>query len=256
MNKLLKIGHNIFAIGMSALGILCFVDKDFIIGRPPAWSPSFSINPAFAYISGAIVILCGFAISLNKKAAAAAFTIGLMILLLSFSRRIPQFMNDWANAYKALALAGGAFIVAASFLNPAQKKTATFLTGFGLVTLSSFFIVCGYAHFKFSGFVNDLIPAFIPFHSFFTYFAAICLFAGGVGILLPFTRKWAAMLSGIMIAGWFLLLHIPRFLADPENVSDRLGVCESFTFVGIFFVLSALSSPLKVAPATDPVPNN
>ena len=102
--------------------------------------------------------------------------------------------------------------------------------------------MAGYAHFKYADFVNTLIPSYIPFHSFFTYACGVCLFAGGAGLLIPSTRKWAALLSGIMVAGWFVLLHIPRFIANPADASDRLGLCESFSFAGIFFVLAAMLS--------------
>jgi uncharacterized membrane protein YphA (DoxX/SURF4 family) len=103
-------------------------------------------------------------------------------------------------------------------------------------------IVCGYAHFKFAEFVENLIPDYIPFHLFWTCFAGICLLAGGIGLLIPTTRKLAALLSGILVLGWFLLLHILRFLANTNDVSDRMGVCESFIFVGIFFVLAGMYS--------------
>jgi hypothetical protein len=43
-----------------------------------------------------------------------------------------------------------------------------------------------------------------------------------------------------MIFGWFVLLHIPRFLANVNDASDRLGLCESFTFAGILFVLAGM----------------
>jgi hypothetical protein len=66
------------------------------------------------------------------------------------------------------------------------------------------------------------------------------------GLLIPQTRRLAALLSGIMIAGWFLLLHIPRFIANIHDVSDRMGLCESFTFIGIFFVLAGMLSGNKV----------
>jgi hypothetical protein len=46
----------------------------------------------------------------------------------------------------------------------------------------------------------------------------------------------------MMIAGWFILLHIVRFTADTSNASDRLGLCESFTFAGILFVLAGMFS--------------
>jgi hypothetical protein len=43
-----------------------------------------------------------------------------------------------------------------------------------------------------------------------------------------------------MLSGWFFLLHIPRFLANTNDAGDRMGLCESFTFAGIFFALTAV----------------
>jgi len=50
------------------------------------------------------------------------------------------------------------------------------------------------------------------------------------------------LLSGIMLLGWFVLLHIQKFSANKNDVSDRMGLCESFTFAGIFFVLAGILS--------------
>jgi uncharacterized membrane protein len=251
MKKLLTPGRIIFAIGMAALGILCFIFKDFIVGRPPAWPVALKINPALGYISGALLILASVAVLIKKRAGEAALLIAVLILALSVCRHIPAFMNDWANAYKSMALFGGALIVSASFFNSRQTTVAERIANKDLVNglvitgsilLAAFFIVAGYAHFKYADFVDTLIPGYIPFHSFFTYTCGVCLFAGGLGLLIPSVKKWAALFSGIMVAGWFLLLHIPRFIANPADMSDRLGLCESFSFVGILFVLAAISS--------------
>jgi uncharacterized membrane protein len=152
-------------------------------------------------------------------------------------------MADWLNAYKAMALFGGALIVAASFMEGQfneSSRNVFILTG--AILLAAFFIAGGYAHFKFADFVKDFIPAYIPFHGFFTYFCGICLIAGGIGLLIPKIRYWAALLSGIMIGGWFLLLHIPRFVNNINDASDRTGLCESFTFAGILFTLATIFS--------------
>jgi len=53
------------------------------------------------------------------------------------------------------------------------------------------------------------------------------------------------LLSGIMLMGWFVLLHIPRFIANTNDVSDRMGLCESFSFAGIFFVLAGILARYK-----------
>jgi uncharacterized membrane protein len=255
MTKSLKSGRFIFATGITGLGIICFISKDFIVGRPPAWPAGFEVNPALAYVSGAILIIAAIAIVFTKKGGIAALLIAVLIFLLSILRHIPHFMDDWPNAYKSLALFGGALIIASSFF----REDSNTITGSrfdgslqkslvvsGCILLAAFFIASGYAHFKFAAFVKDFIPAYIPFHVFWTYFCGICLLAGGAGLLIPQTRRLAALLSGIMIAGWFLLLHIPRFIANIHDVSDRMGLCESFTFIGIFFVLAGMLSGNKV----------
>jgi uncharacterized membrane protein len=248
MDKLLKLARINFALGMLALGVVCFIAKDFIVGRPPAWPAEFEINPALAYVSGSVMILAALAILLNKKAGSAAMLIALFIFLLSVLRHLFNF-SDWLNAYKAMALFGGSLIVACSFLKEDSKLTQNFsvsssarrnIVMIGSLFLAIFFVASGYAHFKFADFVVNFIPAFIPFRTFWAYFCGICLIAGGVGVLIIQTRKWAALLSGIMVMGWFLLLHIPRFLANVNDASDRMGLCESFTFAGIFFVLAGM----------------
>jgi len=251
MNNLLKSGRLIFATGMLALGAVCFIAKDFIVGRPPAWPEGLNVNPILAYVSGSMLILAALAILVNKKAGTAALLIAFLIFTLAILRHVPHFMADYLNAYKAMALFGGSLIVACSFFKEDSKVTAGIRVSersiknivlLGCVTLAVFFISGGYAHFKFAEFVKDFIPAYIPFRAFWAYFCGICLVAGGAGILIPQTRRLAALLSGIMVFGWFLLLHIPRFLANTNDASDRMGLCESFTFAGIFFVLAAMFS--------------
>ncbi|HMC87068.1 MAG TPA: hypothetical protein VKI61_16190, partial [Chitinophagaceae bacterium] len=249
MSKLIIPGRFIYSTGIIALAVLCMVSKDFIVGRPPGWPAGFKFNPALAYISGVVLIIAAIAIILKRKARLAAFLISALIFFFSVLRHLPNFMNDWANAYKSLALVGGSLIIAASFPVQDLTKDSGFkandrwravLITIGCISLAAFFIACGYAHFKFADFIESFIPSYIPFHVFWTYFCGICLFAGGVGLLIPQTRRPAALLSGFMVLGWFLLLHIPRLIANMNDASDRLGLCESFTLVGIFFVLAGI----------------
>jgi uncharacterized membrane protein YphA (DoxX/SURF4 family) len=243
-----------YAAGIIALAVLCFISRDFIVGRPPSWPAGVHVNPALAYISGVMLVVAAVAIIINTKGRSAALLIAALIFFLSVLRHLPHFMNDWANAYKSLALAGGSLIIAASFpvqdvtknsrLKANERSNAVLIT-LGCIFLSAFFIACGYAHFKFVDFIESFIPSYIPFHVFWAYFCGICLFAGGVGLLIPQTRRLAALLSGVMVLGWFLLLHIPRFIANINDPSDRMGLCESFTLAGIFFVLAGILPGLK-----------
>ncbi len=255
--KLIKAGRGIFAIGIGALGFLCITSKDFIIGRPPEWPKGFSGNPALAYISGAIIIAAGIAMLLNKKAVQAAFFIAVLIIFLSITRHFPHLSPDSVNAYKTIALFGGALLIMLSFYKTNPQAAPQFFKNdnvtaaielAGCICLALFFIDGGYAHFKYADFVNQFIPAYIPFHPFFTYGCGICLIAGGVGIVIPQTRRLAALLSAIMIAGWFLLLHIPRVMANINDASERMGLCESFAFAGICFCLAGIAGKNKEQP--------
>jgi uncharacterized membrane protein YphA (DoxX/SURF4 family) len=258
MHKLIIAGRIIYSISIMALAVVCMISKDFIVGRPPAWPAGFQVNPALAYITAIILIVAALAIVLNREARPAAFLIAMLIFLLSVLRHLPVFMGDWLNTYKSIALFGGSLIVGCSFIERDNPKGSGFLATarsrgalitIGCICLAAFFIAGGYAHFKFADFVVGFIPSYIPFHVFWTYFCGICLIAGGIGILIPGTRRLAALLSGIMVMGWFLLLHIPRFFSNVNDASDRMGLCESFAFAGIFFVLTGISSAVG-APRT------
>ncbi len=254
MVNLIKAGRSMFAIGMAFLGLLCIVYKDFILGRPPAWPANFPVNPALAYLSAAILIICALAILFKKQGGNAALSVGALIIVLSLFRHLPRFDKDWVNAYKTMALIGGALIISASFLdekqtanslNKVRERRIWLLLRIGYIFLAIFFLASGYAHFKFADFVKDFIPFYIPFRAFWAYFCGICLIAGGIGLLVPQTRTWAALLGAIMILGWFLLLHIPRILANPEDPNDRMGLCESFAFSGVLFVLAGMIRKMK-----------
>lgn len=251
MKKLIRPGQIIFATGIIALGVLQFFAKDFIVGRPPAaqWAGNIPGKQIWAFVSGALLIIGGLSIIFYKRTASStSLFIGIFIFIFSFlCRHLPQLFTVttaqdviWQiNAYKTLALCGGAFIVAASFH---QQSTAMQVT-LSCVLLALFFIISGFAHFKFDDFIIDsFIPAYIPFHAFWTYFCGIALIAGGIGLLVKQTRKWAAALTGLMILLWFFLLHIPRVSYTPKDYGEWMGVCESFTFSGILFTLAGLSS--------------
>lgn len=263
MNQLTQPGRIIFGTGIAALGVLQFFAKDFIVARPPSpvWAADIPGKLAWAYISGLLLIIFGLAIVVNKKAGAAAVFIAILVFISSFLfRNLPDMAGVgsaadllWkVNAYKTLAICGGALIVAASIFKQEDRNPGKFVKNnhliiAGWICLAWFLIICGIAHFKFDDFVKDLVPDYIGNHYFWTYFAAVALLVGGAGLIFNQTRKWAAAFSGLMVLLWFAMLHIPRAINIPPHVSvpiygEWMGVFESFAFSGVFFVLAGLSS--------------
>jgi uncharacterized membrane protein len=261
MYQVIRPGQIIFGTGIAALGVLQFFVKDFIVARPPspAWAADIPGKLAWAYTSGTLLVISGLAIVFNKKAGAAAIFAAILIFTGSFLlRNLPDMAGVataedllWkVNAYKTLGLCGGALIVAASVFRKEKRHHVNLIKNLivpGYISLALFLVICGLAHFKFADFVKDLVPAYIGNGYFWTYFAAIALLAGGLGLIFTPVRKWAAALSGIMILLWFALLHIPRAIQIPPHTTvpiygEWMGVFESFAFSGAFFVLAGLSS--------------
>jgi hypothetical protein len=237
MKALYPPGKHMYLIGIAELAIYSFFRGDIGMTRPRPL-PDFlqNINPTMAYSTGALVLVCVLAYYLNKfRSLSLLIIIGFVFWLIT-TRHILNQWRDHINGFKTLWFITGAFLVLASS-GDYQKHAKKILLA-NAVVLFLFFVDCGIAHFQYPEFVASLIPDFIPAHKFFTYFAGVCLVAGGVGLLLPQTRKSAALLCGIMITGWFVLLHVPRALALGGD--EWIGVGESLAVAGICFMMYGL----------------
>ena len=72
-------------------------------------------------------------------------------------------------------------------------------------------------HFVYSGFVASIIPPWIPWHMFWTYFTAITIMAAGVAIVLRKHAQLAATLLGIEILLFCALIHVFLILHKPGD---------------------------------------
>ena len=103
-------------------------------------------------------------------------------------------------------------------------------------------IVFGIDHFLYTEFVATLVPRWIPAPVFWTYFAAVALIGSGVAIILKIKIRLIGILLGIMLFIWFVILHIPRAVADPyvDKGNEVTSVFEALAFSGIAFVIACM----------------
>lgn len=73
--------------------------------------------------------------------------------------------------------------------------------------MATFYVIAGVRHFLHPTYYLESMPTWIPFHMEIIYISGACEIAGGIGMLIPWTRK---------IASWCLLLLI--FVVLPVNV--------------------------------------
>ncbi len=234
------LGRALFGAALLAFGVQQLLWGDLVVGRAPAWPEGMPGRLAFAYVSGAGLVLAGAAVLRGRRAREAALTVAALVFVCALLRHVPLALADriyggaWTNLGKALALTGGALAVA-GFVNV------------GRVCLGAFLFSSGVQHFLFPGFVATLVPTWIPGPLFWTYFAGVALMAAGLGLTIPKTAPWAGTLTGFMILSWVVLLHVPRALGSQaeQRQNEWTAVVEAIAFGGLAFVLAAGAARTK-----------
>jgi uncharacterized membrane protein len=181
-----------------------------------------------------VAILVDFRIRIVGQWLGIAILLSFLLLGLPAAAADSLFGGAWTRAGKALALSGGAFLVAASL----DRRPAMFL-GLGAWFLAAFLVLCGIQHFIHVRFVETLVPQWVPGTArFWTYFCGLALIAGGVGVLNRPTARVAGLLSGVMIFLWVFMVHIPRALAATEgSTNETTAVFEAVAMSGIAFLV-------------------
>jgi len=259
MNRLTTIGRLFIALAMMVFGIQHFIYLEFVtrIFPPlPLWIPGHAI---LACIFGAFLCVTSAAILFGTHGRMLTLLLGCTALILFAAFRLPALLADlsdaflWVNSGKAMVLAGANFLVAGSLANPvaitAQKRSMNALERLiplGRFFLAGFLILAGVIHFIYPQFVAVLIPDWIPAHMFFAYFTGTALITGGIGIIVPWTTRLAASLSGLMIFLWVVLLHIPRAYANFHDSNETTAAFEALAMCGAA-ILVAVSSHRKGA---------
>jgi uncharacterized membrane protein len=139
-----------------------------------------------------------------------------------------------------LALLGGVSLaVVPRDGSPGSSVDRVFETAsrFAPWALGAFLAYCGMTHFPYAKYVASLIPPWIPAHMFWTYFAAIALIAGGIGVLVPRTARLAATLSGIMLLSWVFLVHIPLAIRT-QNAGEVSRGFQALSDSAVAFMLA------------------
>jgi uncharacterized membrane protein YphA (DoxX/SURF4 family) len=252
MEYLIRVSRCFYGIGIAGIGIQQFIYSDFRPVLLSYWPSSIPGLTAWAYATGAALILAGAIISFSKKARMVSLVLGVFffLLFLCFHVYYHLFLSphsfhlgSWTDPLKELALSGGAFVIAVSFAEEKSSAGNKLFLILGRIFFSIMLIAFGIDHFLYMEFVATLVPGWIPGHIFWTYFAGVALIGSGVCILLKIKIRLVSTLLGIMLFLWFIMLHIPRAIVDPfaGKGNEITSAFEALAFSGIAFLFSALS---------------
>ena len=256
MQNLIKASRAFYGIGIAGIGIQQFIYSEFRPVLLPFWPALFPMPAIWAYVTGAALILAGIIITFGKNARTVSVLLGVFffLLFLCFHVYYQLFLipykfhfGNWTNPLKELALSGGAFVIASSFPETRSSVNKKMLLTVGRIFFSIMLIVFGIDHFLYADFVAPLVPDWIPGHIFWTYFGAVALIGSGSCILLKIKIRLVGMLLGTMLLLWFIILHIPRAIADPyaEKGNEITSVFQALAFSGIAFVIAVCAGEKK-----------
>ena len=263
MDNLSAVGRKLYGIAIAGIGFLtiCYADFPYMLIPPNhSWIPGLTVA---SYIMGALFVLAGACIVLEKRTRVIALLLAGVFLLIFCFYFIPYQLisspnntqlGDWENAEKELALSAGALVVASCF--PAKNenvliKLLAMLIPFGAIIFGLIITSFGIDHFLYAKAAADYVPSWIPKHLFWIYFAGIALMGAGIAILLKVKVRLIATLLGMMIFTWFIILHIPYVIASrfADGGGEATSALIALAYSGISFVIAGTAK--KVPTSTD-----
>lgn len=75
----------------------------------------------------------------------------------------------------------------------------------------------GAEHMVSANFMKDMVPAYVPAHTFWIYFVGLALFAAAISILFDRCVALSASLLGLMWVLFVLMMHIPGLLTQLHS---------------------------------------
>jgi uncharacterized membrane protein len=250
MKPQISVFRAFYGIAFIGYGIVQFIFKDIRNVFIPPWPAARVDAETPAYIIATLFIIAGIIILMNRRVKQTALAVGVVLLLLVLFWHLPYMLlihpykhhlGVWAELHKALALSGGAFVIAGSRDELQSRKAwVEKIIPFGGIFFSITMICFGIDHLLYTEGISTLVPSWIPGKMFWTYFTAIALICSGIAIILRFKLSVTAMLLGTMIFIWFLILHIPRAIADPvsNDGNEIASMFDSLAFSGIAFLIA------------------
>jgi uncharacterized membrane protein YphA (DoxX/SURF4 family) len=108
-------------------------------------------------------------------------------------------------------------------------------------------------HFTDAQSVSTIVPSWMPWHTFWTYFVAVSLIAAALAIALRKQARLAAALLAVTLILFVLLLHIPNILAHSRSILTWAVAFRDLVFSGGALALAATPPAPRRARGTAPL---
>jgi uncharacterized membrane protein len=215
----------LFASGMIAMGIagLRFGSIMGMLQEIPAWVPARTSIP---YAACVLMLAGGIGLVFERSATLAARVLlvysaaWVVLLSLPTAFREPLVVNSWASMAHITLFVAAAWILAASLPSSPGGSMWSVAGGargirFAQILFGLSLPPLGLAHFAYFELTAPIIPAWIPFHTFWAYFTGAAMIVAGFAVLASILPRLAATLQAVMLAGFTVLVWPPAIAVAP-----------------------------------------
>jgi len=173
------------------------------------WLPTV---PGLAYAFGVILVICAVELLFKLSSFRSATLLGGLLFFCAVALDAPKNAADIGNIGLRTIVFQPLAIAALAWLLPGSRSISQWLRQTACYVLAIALIVFGIDHFLALHFIANLIPGWIPWHSFWVAFFGTAFVAAGLSIGLHRFAQWGAISLGLMFAIWVFTLHLPRIL--------------------------------------------
>jgi len=237
------IGRIFVAISLVVFGVQHFIYGGFVATLVPAFMPG---RLFWAYFVGVAFFAAAIGIFTRMLARPAATMLGVMFFLFVVLLHIPRIIgnssngNEWTSGFVALAMCGGAWMLANAAPLEEREKADPFLR-LGRYFFALAFLAFGIQHLVFGRFAAGLGPPWIPGRPLLAYLFGLIFVAAGTAIIIGKQTHLAATLLASIAFLYFLLLYIPLII---KHLHDPLPWTRGFEILAMCGAALVLSSSL------------
>jgi uncharacterized membrane protein YphA (DoxX/SURF4 family) len=234
------IGRLFVAVSLVVFGVQHFIYGGFVATLVPAFMPG---RLFWAYFVGVAFFAAAVGIFVEMLARPAATMLGVMFFLFVVLLHIPRIIgkssdgNEWTSGFVALAMCGGAWVLASAAPLEEREKADPFL-GLGRYFFALAFVAFGVQHFVYARYAAGLGPPWYLGRPLWLCLVGVLLVATGAAIVLGQKTQMAAnLLAGTLIL-FFLLLYVPRIIGQLHNPGPWTSAFEILALCGCALVLA------------------
>ena len=247
MKKSQLLGRIFVAVSLVVFGVQHFIYGGFVAGLVPAWMTG---RLFWAYFVGVAFIAAAIGILLEMLERPAATMLGVMFFLFVALLHIPRIAvhsrdgNEWTSGFVALAMCGGAWILAsASPLD--EKEIADPFLRLGRYLFAVAFVAFGVQHFVYARFAEGLGPPWVPGRPLLASLFGIFLVGAGAAIFIRSKARMAATILATITFLYFLLHYCPRIASQLHKPDPWTSGFELLAMSGCAIVLAGSSAGEK-----------